>query len=457
VGLACSETSASTSKRLGGSISRTFVPSVPLGRIGRNSEENVLTDEISPGLASYVGGLLLTPQTWIHRRVEQVSYLDPTTVRRRISIDFEIPATRFARNGAGPLYVPIALFAKRLLTGFDLRDSSGRSLAMVTKEENGRLSSAVLLGVARGLAGDLVDSVEEEYIPRLVRAADDEERERAWKRIFQPGTSVGSHLEAQPAFVALASDLALNFVLYLPVQPREAGMRRIVKLGFDSNREELSPAFFARLGWTAAEDAFVVPLAGYSRSYHFELEAPPEMEITRGIFVAASETASGDTRLESNALDSSALRAHFYLAGLARRGGIVVVALRVANREALGAATLLAVANLAVLVFVLRRLEAFRAARTSDAVVAALLVVPGVLIGYITRPANHPVVARFLTGFRFAATVSVATSFVAALVLFAGYSVKTLEAVFSVLAGAALLAAMALGGGWLARWFGLRA
>jgi len=83
------------------------------------------------------------------------------------------------------------------------------------------------------------------------------------------------------------------------------------------------------------------------------------MEITGGAFFAAAESGPGEQRVESDSLGSPALRAHFYLAGLARHGGIVVVFLRVANRETVGAAALLAAANFGVLLFVLLRLHAF--------------------------------------------------------------------------------------------------
>ena len=113
--------------------------------------------------ALLLGVLLLGPQQWIHRRVEQVSYIDASTVRRRISIDFEVPDGSIVRDAPGPVYVPIAQLAKRTLSRFDLRDSDGCSLPMVTKEENAHISTAMLLAVARQLVGDLVDSVVEDH------------------------------------------------------------------------------------------------------------------------------------------------------------------------------------------------------------------------------------------------------------------------------------------------------
>ena len=91
--------------------------------------------------ALLLGVLPLGPQQWIHRRVEQVSYIDASTVRRRISIDFEVPDGSIVRDAPGPVYVPIAQLAKRSLSRFDLRDSDGCSLPMVTRDRLGKLTA----------------------------------------------------------------------------------------------------------------------------------------------------------------------------------------------------------------------------------------------------------------------------------------------------------------------------
>src|SRR5262245_34858624 len=90
--------------------------------------------DISSDQALLLGGLLLRPQGWMHRRVEQVSYIDARTIRRRISMDFDVPDNAILRTTHGPIYLPVARFAKRKLSRFDLRDATGQALPMVTAE-----------------------------------------------------------------------------------------------------------------------------------------------------------------------------------------------------------------------------------------------------------------------------------------------------------------------------------
>jgi hypothetical protein len=411
-----------------------------------------VTDEpdISDETAYFLGGLLLRPRDWIHRRVEHVSYIDERSAHRRISIDFEVPAS--VTEIPAPVYLPVAQFAKGKLTNFSIRDSSGRSLPMLTAEQNGHLSSALLLAMAKFYGGDLIDSIVERYVPVLVMGPQSE-RDLAWDRVFQKGTGVGTHLLSQAPFVAVARDLARNFVLYLPVSKREAGKRRIVKLAFDSGRAPLSvrdSGFRALLGWKAADDSFEVPLAGYCRSYHFELDAPPEMEITQGAFYCSRDSPTGSV-LIGDRVKVPCARAHFNLARADRLPGRVFVSLRVRTTDLLAAVALLSALNAVVLLFVRLRLHHFIADKTSDGLVAALLVVPSALIGYITRPSVHPVLAGFLSGIRVVATISALTAFVGALFLFGGYSESTLKASFSAFVSVALLTSALLAGSWLSR------
>jgi hypothetical protein len=189
-----------------------------------------------------------------------------------------------------------------------------------------------------------------------------------------------------------------------------------------------------------------VPLAGYCGSYHFELEAPVDMEITRGQFLG---TRNNTTIHDS--LASPSRRAHFNLSGLDQSDALVIVALRARSRDLLGGAALFSSLNAFTLLFVLLRLHAFRANHGTDAVVAALLALPGILIGYITRPSEHEMLTSFLTDLRRVALASGITSFAAALVLFAGYPERTLRIIFIALLCVAVVAAGTLVRSWLAR------
>lgn len=111
--------------------------------------------------------LLLRPRGWIHRRVEQVSYLDSSTIRRRISIDFTPPR-------AGRL--PLTQLTKGALTNFDLRDAAGMPIPMLTARENGTLATTMLHALAERAAPGAVDELVRDAAEALVRADADDDR-----------------------------------------------------------------------------------------------------------------------------------------------------------------------------------------------------------------------------------------------------------------------------------------
>jgi hypothetical protein len=405
-------------------------------------------DDVSPDMALDVAELLLRPESWIHRRVERVVYVDIGAVHRRISIDFDVPD---GPVDAGVLYLPIALFEKRKLRNFSLIDATSRALPMLTAEENGMISEAVLAALARRYAGDDLDRIALESIARLVRASTAEGRDEPWRRIFNERLTVGRALLSEQTVVAVARDLANNFALYLPVHPRERGLRRIVKLSFDSPRDDVSTGLLARFGWRPMADTFVVPLAGYCRSYHFELEAPAETEIAGGTFYATRTRSTGENVLVSDAADDvPSTRAHFNLSRVDRLPGRVFVLLRARSTEALAGAAIVGALNAALLLFVRLRLDGFLKDKTTEAVVAVLLVLPGALLGYITRPSAHPILSSLLSLWRITATLSALTAFVGAVILYAGYSERMLETTFWVLFSFAAATALALLASWVA-------
>lgn len=234
--------------------------------------------------------------------------------------------------------------------------------------------------------------------------------------------------------------------MYLSVRRDEAGARRIVKLTFDSPRPAPGiQGIGARLGWRDVADSFTLPFAGYCASYHFELEAPPGMEITKGRFLA---TRKGEPVLDS--LGVPTRRAHFNLSKLDGSDGLVMVALRARSREVLGGIALLSVMNAAILFFISARVHAFTRDHGIDAVVTALLVLPGLFIGYMARPTEHELLASFLAGLRYVALASGLASFTAALILFAGYRESTLQDLLWMFASVAGIAAIALTTSWFA-------
>lgn len=380
----------------------------------------------------------------MHRRVERIQYLDDRSVRRKISIDFTVPSDW---PHEGPLHLPVAQFLKESLTNFDFVDEAGQPIPMLTAEENGAITTTMLQQLARIAAPDLVDFIVDERLASLVACdpGDEALQMEAVSKIFQEGTTLGATLLASVPFRSLTSDVMENFLLYLPVLPTERGRRRIIKLSFDRGESVARPRRALEwLGITPVEDTFLVPAAGFAASYHVEVEPPTDMRLTRATFFGFRE---GELDSRSTA-DGATPSTHINMTRLDRGLGFVTIAVR-AESAVLISAALYSCINAAALGFVLYRLSAYASERSFDAVVAVLLAVPGAALAFIVRPSEHRVVSAFLRAIRGLALLAALTSFVAAMVLFAGYKIPELYHWYRVLVPVAGFCAVSLTSSWI--------
>lgn len=367
--------------------------------------------EMSHEGALQIADLMLQPRSWIHRRVEQIGYLDKSAIRRRISIDFTAPVVG---------HVPLTQLEKGKLTNFDLRDEQNLPIPMPTAIENSAISAAMLTALAHRAAPELVDSIVLRYIQVLVRADADRTRRLALDRIFQPRTTVGEALYRDDDFRTIARELADAFVLYVDVEEASVAQRRVVKLAFDASKPGPKPGTIGeRVGWSPVLDSFSVPQAGTAQSIHFEIEAPRDMTVSDGVLVAWRSD-----NIVHDELTIPARRAHFNLSEIDRAEGGAFVSFRLSGGQLLGPAAAVAVVNAAALGFVTWQARSFGSGET-DAVTAVLVVIPGVLLSAIIRNDEHEVLAGFLAGARGVAALSALVSFGAALALAAGFGIDT--------------------------------
>jgi hypothetical protein len=95
--------------------------------------------------------------SWIERRKETVVILDDTALRRQISVDFTLrgtvePLLEDGGSGLGDLYcAPLYILPKSpsSLMAFDLEDEEKRSLWLISREDNAKISGAALASMAR--------------------------------------------------------------------------------------------------------------------------------------------------------------------------------------------------------------------------------------------------------------------------------------------------------------------
>jgi hypothetical protein len=279
------------------------------------------TEELAvsgPATALQTSKLLATERLWIRRRVEQFTFVDGVRVRRSMSIDFFTPSDTVATEGTGVFLAPLALPKKAPLLNLDAVDEDGRSLPVLTLDENGAIASELLRRLATELVlvtkrfGDLDQDVALDLhdiagagYGEADRPSRAERRARVGRAIqaFREAYSVTAPpTEADQQRQLLWGSLALRpfldlladrFILFvrLHAQPSD---RRIVKLSYEERvqREAERRGFSGLLKtlWRNRKETlgrapyqFSIPTRALyaASSYHVEIPVPEELLIAR--------------------------------------------------------------------------------------------------------------------------------------------------------------------------------
>jgi hypothetical protein len=185
-----------------------------------------------PHIAAKIGLLITDPRRWVERRVEQITFVDDTTIRRRTSVHFIVPdfqrRAEWEPTDVTLTHIPLALSEKEVMVNLDILDEAGTSLPVVTRRQNAAIAAELLIRRAGAVcAGPLESAVE--Y--GLKEVAGVEER--------GPQPSMTPEAEAQAETLSTDIDFAnllralwSSFVLIIPLdlKPNES---RVIKFAFD--------------------------------------------------------------------------------------------------------------------------------------------------------------------------------------------------------------------------------
>jgi hypothetical protein len=350
--------------------------------------------------------LLADPARWTHRRVEHLVFVDDQSVRRAVSVDFEVPAEL-----AG-VPVPLALLRKRPLVDFDLRDEGGRALPMLTRRQNGRIASEVLRAAAEAVTGEaLGDDLVADLLRVSTAAPEEADAVLEGLRTGARGTE-GAALLADPGFETLAFELARSFLLLVEIPP-QAG-RRVLKFAY-AEPFGWRTALPERMSWRPAGIEIEVPAVARAGSYHFEIEAPEGLEIAwAGLLAFGGGGAFEEHVVEE---EEGLRRVHLYLADVPYGAdGVAGVWLRTPRRGFLRQAWLSGLAttlSLLLLTLLSPRLPGGTASGTT----AILLAAPGFLSLFAARPGEHGMLSRLLLGVRAVLLAQAAVAYLGAFAL----------------------------------------
>lgn len=329
--------------------------------------------------------------------------LDEATVRRKQSVDFTLDTIRSLSKykqvceqvfGPDVCVAPLFILDKdpALTISFDFKDESGRSLSLMTSEENGKISAATLRVIAKErLAAQnltLTDSLAE----KLDKLAESDATEgREWlHRLEEPLPWDADQAEVECLFgdpearwwlatLAYASLILVSF-------EESPNHRRVIKIAYDQPLSR-TPRPFSKL----ALRSFKVWLATHlirSGRYQFDVSAPPDCRLT--------QVALGDSKENEGLRAPGRNRAHLYIDDVHdARGAVAMFGLRVSGRGVLAGSLVASLLAFGAIVASIKCSTAIAEDAGNGATL--LLVLPGLIATYVARSDRHVLTTRLLS------------------------------------------------------------
>jgi hypothetical protein len=190
--------------------------------------------------------LLSEWRCWVERRVEQVEFITLNTVRRAVSVDLMIPFAvspirRHPSAQSDSYVIPLALYQKRRLNAFSLRDNKSGAVPLLSRRHNVPLATGALVAACYAWTG----TPDTEALPPTIiedlwaiASLPAHEALGAWRAFGRTLDSPNGaeqrwrdRLVRSPEFMALSYDLARNFVLAAIVDATP-GEHRLLKFSY---------------------------------------------------------------------------------------------------------------------------------------------------------------------------------------------------------------------------------
>lgn len=413
--------------------------------------------ELSGGVLRTVSSsglrLLRHGPSWVHRRVETLTFVDEGVVKRHLSIDFtlprNIPPAAKLTDGRAVHYVPIAWLTRRSRRGdgrrrardrtpmhVDVRDEHGAAIPVLTWRDNANVTALMLgdfasellapyglAGELKGVLGAALASVPFRAPPRSTRLT---------RAILNPASREWPTLRAsEDARYALSAHdefrnlLALangNSAVMVPIVG-DARQRRVLKLSYEealADRHDglLAPlrASVGSIPWRAEVAGITFPSLGLEHAYHVQVFVPLNVEMTEARLdvgtpldfmpdIFGERRRPGERRSEF--VGGFATRAHIHIEtrrdsssqpGAATRSDLMSGFLRVGIRgERRGLLTWAPIASFGIALVLFGYWHWLdELLRHSSSAIAFLGLAPGLVAAYLGRPGEHALARNLL-------------------------------------------------------------
>jgi hypothetical protein len=366
-------------------------------------------------IGELIAPLLGEDLSWIERRKESVRLLDDTALRRQISVDFSLrstvePVLQSQDGSTESLFcAPVFVLPKSPSTymSFDLCDEDDRSLALIPRVDNARISGEALVQLARRRLGEHGLPCDLGTLLRRVAVADAAEAEQIASRLLhgglEPFPEALGELRKDERFCWWLSTLAhssIVVVLFRSVGPR----RKLIKLTFEEP-VLTKQRILTRLGWASYRVIIDSPLIE-ARTFHFEAEAPPGLRISKAELTDSEND-------ESISEGGFMKRVHLYRQRAESAGaGTAILWLDVSGPGFVGGAIMASLLTLGALIAC--TVSAEEIAANPSSAPALLLILPGLIASYVARPDQHALTTRLLSSARRLLLVVALCAYVAA-------------------------------------------
>lgn len=241
--------------------------------------------------------LVLQPDDWILRRVEEVAIRSRTAVRRSVSLDLVLPRdpAPLLVDPSDPrpvLVVPLGLMDKRQLVDFDLQEGDTR-LSLVRSDLNSWAAAGILwnLAVFDGIAPTSATAAMPWF--RRISGFSREDAVYAFDALMEGGADPGPQareVSRSPRVRAMAAQLRDAYIMLVEMAP-DGGRRRLVRFATDQPIDGPAASLPERLGFVPTHITLDAPGASQAASYHLEVVVPPGCVVSAvdGSAEAASE------------------------------------------------------------------------------------------------------------------------------------------------------------------------
>jgi hypothetical protein len=268
---------------------------------------------------------------WVLRRTENVSFSDDRCVKRIISIDLLVreEAPLYQAPGGKPFWlVPVSIMRRKTLVNFYLRDEDGNDIPLPGLRLVQHLDESVLRSVAlRELQHDLREDAQA-FIHEVISGSPEQVEYRMGQ--LQEAAAPRDIMRLQDingVFIRMLQRMAYSCTLYAFIEADTMRRHRVLCMSveepLDFSYESEEPELYAAepdsaksqrslakgglhrfkwqmyalataMGWRTTKVRFRVPAAENTTSFHFEIQAPPGVDIVEASILAAVPEIDGE-------------------------------------------------------------------------------------------------------------------------------------------------------------------